>query len=141
MQLHPPPGLLTHFEYNAVLGPHVVLMDQHMDIDSLECETTSSIPDGDPPPTPPHTNKERETARKSPRKNPRQPVTEPNKPAPPLEKAHSKHEFSLDIEVTLREPPKSFFSLGQSKSMLVKGGLITGAAQWGDCKHNATHRR
>eukprot|EP00976_Prorocentrum_cordatum_P106123 1194387-Prorocentrum_minimum.AAC.4 len=135
--------LLTRYEYNAVLGQHVVLMDTHLDIDSLECETTSAFPDSD---SPPPRVEARDSAHVSSRKNPKQPpltqplLTEP-KPAPPLEKAHSKNDFSLEIEVTVREPPKSFFSPARSKNLLVKGALVTGAAQWGDCKHNATHRR
>ena len=99
--LHPPPGLLTRYEYNAVLGQHVVLMDTHLDIDSLECETTSAFPDSD---SPPPRVEARDSAHVSSRKNPKQPpltqplLTEP-KPAPPLEKAHSKNDFSLEIEV------------------------------------------
>jgi len=143
-------GMFTHYEYDVSLGEHVVLMDKHLDIDSLECETTSSAGESsrfkDRDHSPPQEDQSSRTEGKAqPRKIPSQPVVMSKPHADPiLEKVHSKAEYSLDIEVTLKESSAEstiFSRFAKSTHLLAKNAIITGAANWGDCKHNTTHRR
>lgn len=129
--------MFTKYEYTAEIGEHVVLLDKHVRIESMECKTVpesviarlrndSTVElNGQAPALP-------SRSRHSPEQSDK---TKENPASSSFENAFDREDFHLEVELTVYK--HSILKIPH----LGKGTILSGAAEWGACLHNSTHLR